>query len=931
MNKTYQIKTTDAQGKPLIESIQPDQGKKPKIIKAVSGACYNLVDVQQGSAPDNIRIVRSGKNLKVLFDGEKEPSLLIEDFYEVNSDGQFALVGQNEQGAYYEYVPETAAKAATVGQLKDTGQIFGMVLGGDELPATSGAAVGLLVPVAAATGTSPLLLGAGALGAAGAAAGGSGGGQTTDTSPAIAITSLEDDQLNSHDTGVKNNDFVTSDTTLAIKGTVKNFSSAAGNHIFVQILDSTGKEIASGDATTDSSGNWTFDNTKNELKNGVYTVKASILDKANAVIKSGSDQQLVIDNDPNRNSDPTKPSADPTYDPLGNATATIVTLVDSEKDSRDTGPFANDFVTSDNTLVFKGKVIDPDGDPSTGRWVQVSLDGKTLAYVPLQADGSWSYDNTTSKLNDGSYLLEAKIVDQAGNIVGTTAKQLLQIDSSATQDSDPAKASQVLKDDPLKNASVKINSIVDKDKDSNDTGVLSNDFVTTDNTLVFKGTVTDPDGDPVKERKVAVYVSGTLIGYTAITSQGDWSFDYTSKALDQGSYKLEAKLVDLAGNVVSTPAEQLLRIDGSSSKNTPTVAGDVLVADPNATAIPLLTSINGNKTSGDWFTKITLPAFSGSLNQKWIDNTDILKIQIFDLDGHLLATNAQVVQAGANTWSTPAGWIGNNLADGTYVTKVSVEDIAGNVIGVHQRIFEVDTTVNASAKYGGTLHLNSPVVTSIDITGNERVSYLIHAGNSAEITGIYDGTSKTLASIAPGTYNAGDFWIKFTDDQGNTTTESFSYPINFNSNTVKTLASSTYTAHDLSTTGPIGSYNMTEPMLDLSNLINYQAQTGQTVAINQVSMQDPGAQHLTLNLNDVLSLGVSNSFISTGQFKDTLQMRIMGGSEDTLTIENLTTDWTPVPTTTLQQFDGHTYRIYTAHNGSNGLVELFVEQSIQIH
>ncbi len=184
MSKTYQIKSLDAKGQPQIETIQPAPGRAPTVIKAVPGTRYTLTEVQQGSAPDNIRVQRSGKHLRIMFDGSSQPDVVIEDFFDGSpSGGKSTLTGTTDRGALHEYVPETGIEQHSLSRLEDNDAIHGMALGGIEVPANTGAAVGLLAPLAGGgLGIGAAGAGAAALGAAALAGGGGGGGG--DTAPA---------------------------------------------------------------------------------------------------------------------------------------------------------------------------------------------------------------------------------------------------------------------------------------------------------------------------------------------------------------------------------------------------------------------------------------------------------------------------------------------------------------------------------------------------------------------------------------------------------------------------------------------------------------------------------------------------------------------------------------------------------------------------
>lgn len=250
MSKTYQIKTNASQGGSQIIDLTPATGKAPVKVPAASGARYELIDPATKAAPDNIRVMRKGKDLHIFFDGNTEAGATIENFYVAHTDEQPSLVGSTEAGKLFEYIPESAAPSSVVSQLGETGNAYGMALGGVELAATSGAAVGLLAPVVGAAGFGPLL-GAGALGAA-ALAGGGGGGSTP--APPVATAKLAD----ASDSGTKG-DNKTNINTPTILGTAP-----AGSTTKVNVK---GTDY---DAKVNADGTLSYNITEH-LKDGTYT------------------------------------------------------------------------------------------------------------------------------------------------------------------------------------------------------------------------------------------------------------------------------------------------------------------------------------------------------------------------------------------------------------------------------------------------------------------------------------------------------------------------------------------------------------------------------------------------------------------------------------------------------------------------------------
>ena len=164
MAKPYKVIVKTGNEQNQIIEVKPGAGDsgQPVRIKAQAGAKYQLQEWQRNhqNAPDNVKVRRQGKNLLITFEGENQPSLIIEDYYEVMPEGYNALIGQAENGSFYEYIPEDPKVSGLIPMLGDGAQAVSVALGGAEVTG-SGAALGVLA-------FSPLmgLLGLGAAGTA---------------------------------------------------------------------------------------------------------------------------------------------------------------------------------------------------------------------------------------------------------------------------------------------------------------------------------------------------------------------------------------------------------------------------------------------------------------------------------------------------------------------------------------------------------------------------------------------------------------------------------------------------------------------------------------------------------------------------------------------------------------------------------------------
>jgi hypothetical protein len=134
-----QYKVIAQNGKDTAREVLVEQGLgargKPVKIKAVAGVQYVLEDLQRDQAvgPDWVKVRRVGKNLLVIFPGETEASLILENYYEVMPAGHEGLIGRTESGQYYPYIPEDPRTMGLVPLLRDGAQPVNVALGNAEV------------------------------------------------------------------------------------------------------------------------------------------------------------------------------------------------------------------------------------------------------------------------------------------------------------------------------------------------------------------------------------------------------------------------------------------------------------------------------------------------------------------------------------------------------------------------------------------------------------------------------------------------------------------------------------------------------------------------------------------------------------------------------------------------------------------------------
>jgi hypothetical protein len=252
---------------------------QPVRIKALAGAKYQLQEMQRNEqvAPDYIKVKRVGKHLHVLFEDQQQPSLIIEDYYDVMPQGYNGVIGQAENGSFYEYIPEDPKSAGLVPLLSDGAQAASVALGGAEV-----SGVGAALGVVGVAGFSPLLglLGLGAVGAGAYAANrnnnnapapaepnNDGRSLDTDTTrPTIAITSSSTELQTGQTATITftlneaSADFGQDDVTV-LGGSISNFQKSATNPLvytatFTPLANATSAAvIVSSGRFSDAAGN----------------------------------------------------------------------------------------------------------------------------------------------------------------------------------------------------------------------------------------------------------------------------------------------------------------------------------------------------------------------------------------------------------------------------------------------------------------------------------------------------------------------------------------------------------------------------------------------------------------------------------------------------------------------------------------------------
>ena len=330
------------------------------------------------------------------------------------------------------------------------------------------------------------------------------------------------------DTGSDDSDFITSDNTLEFSGTV---DLDDGNTLSVTVDGTTYTEGTDSELTVDDSGNWTLDLTGMTLADDSYEVVATVTDAASNAV---SVTQTVV--------------VDTSIDTDGDSNTVTLDSITQDTDTPD------DFDTSDNTLEFSGTV-----DLDDGNTLSVTVDDTTYtegidSELTVDASGNWTLDLTGTTLADGNHEVVATVTDTAGNTNDVT--QTVTVDTGIDTDND--------------------GSTVTFDAITDDTGADNSDFITSDTSLTFSGTVDLDDGNTL-----SVSVDGTT--YTAgtdseltVDASGNWTLDLTATELSEGTYSVEVTVTN----------------DDSDSYS---ITQDVVID----TSIPVVAAVSGTLSEAD--------------------------------------------------------------------------------------------------------------------------------------------------------------------------------------------------------------------------------------------------------------------------------------------------------------------------------------------
>ncbi len=298
----------------------------------------------------------------------------------------------------------------------------------------------------------------------------------------------------------------TNDTTPEITGTAEKGSTV---NVYHQVDATT--RILLGTAVADSTtGQWTLQITDaNKLAEDTWNLVATSTDAAGNVSTPSNTWTIVVD------------------------TTVSDAVINISSVSEDRGASDTDFITSDNTLLINGelnKALQAD------EWVEISLDnGVTWTRASTVTGTSWTVDMQSTPLNDGAYTIQARVVDNAGN-VGSTDSQALQVASGGSDMNGLSTTTKVTTDTS--------HGLTTGDHFSHAATATNGDMVTRDRTVTISGNLSA--ALQAGEHLQISLDNGKTWKTLALNGQS-WSYELP-EATASTTHSFKLQVIDVAGN-----------------------------------------------------------------------------------------------------------------------------------------------------------------------------------------------------------------------------------------------------------------------------------------------------------------------------------------------------------------------------------------------
>ncbi|WP_235186730.1 Ig-like domain-containing protein, partial [Serratia sp. DD3] len=372
MEKTIVLAVNNGEGKTRLLTANANNAVK---VKLIHGNKYVLKNLGNDFAPENVTLVRVGKALHVIQEGDTQASIIIEDYFNGEANNP-VLLGMAEDGQLYAYVP-LSGEGYEHGYLFTDGESSPAALGGPSQGSGEGifvasddnhdALFGLLGWLAAATA-----IGAGA---------------------AVAYHNRSKDDNNPEPTPpAKPAIGGALDHTGSIQGQIKNGGQTDESHPTLSGTGVAGNIItvydngsAIGSVVIDGNGNWTF-TPDQAMGDGAHQMVITETDPSGNVSSPSDPLNFTVDATP-----PDVPGMQHVMDKTGNVVGEI-----KPGDS-----------TDDPRPVLTGS-----GQP--GDTVTIYDNGNVIGETTVNEDGRWSFQPETP-MTDGKHNITVSETDPVGN------------------------------------------------------------------------------------------------------------------------------------------------------------------------------------------------------------------------------------------------------------------------------------------------------------------------------------------------------------------------------------------------------------------------------------------------------------------------------------------------------------------------------------
>ncbi|KEY59683.1 hypothetical protein SRDD_14040 [Serratia sp. DD3] len=265
-----------------------------------------------------------------------------------------------------------------------------------------------------------------------------------------------------------------------------------------------------GTTTAGPGGSWSF--TPNPaLADGTYNFKVTGTNDADQESAPSATQTITIDAT------------------ISDAVITITSISD------DLGISNTDFNTSDSTLLINGtlnKALLAD------EWVEVSVDGgKTWTKASSTTASSWTVDLQSKPLTSADYTIQARVVDQAGNI-GDTDAHALTVSTVAPNLNGLTTTAGITTDTS--------NGLTTGDLFSHSATAVNSDMNTRDRTVTIKGALSAA----LQNDQYLQISFDNGSNWTTLLSEAGTNWSHQLAAVTQSTtFNYQLRVIDAAGNL----------------------------------------------------------------------------------------------------------------------------------------------------------------------------------------------------------------------------------------------------------------------------------------------------------------------------------------------------------------------------------------------